>query len=297
MTWRHAKAFSAVVFAALSAVAAEDDTNVVVLVSNPVTLTNRVSEIVTATTATNGMVWVHDPTMRLYSRASGVAYTAATASVGRIESSIREATRQPLDEWNAVVATSKTHRIVYLDAGFTQDLPALAPNLCGWIAGQYQTKFDNRYFVWFNRELEHPPQMAARSRSAGGDTWMDCGWVDWGKTNWVDGTTGKVWKPENDQETPPDGYVPCRELFARRHNFGNTVLHTTSTVSLGGSLGYNANANSVTVEINGAPAANAALPIPLFYAVSQVGTNRVVTAFTNGFVNAENGFMRNPSNE
>lgn len=245
------------------------------LVSNVLVVTNQCKTIVTYTMETNGTAHVNDPTGRLIGTAEEAALRVAAEGQGAIASAAQVAAESARWEWDAFIATNDTH-IVYIDAGFEQDLPALATNFCGWVASSFydREKGEDHYYIWFNREIDYPPSMAARIVSESGTNWLDGAWVDWNVTHEVRG-------------------VLCRELVVKRRN-DMCVLKTGTTITLGGKDGFNADIHNVNIEVGGTPTATTAVSAP-FYAVTIDGTNRVVTAYTNGFINVENGFVKEPT--
>lgn len=245
------------------------------LVSNVLVVTNQCKTIVTYTMEKNGTARVNDPTGRLIGTAEEAALRVAAEGQGAIASAAQVAAESARWEWDAFIATNDTH-IVYIDAGFEQDLPALATNFCGWVASSFydRERGEDHYYVWFNREIDYPPSMAARIVSESGTNWLDGAWVDWNVTHEVRG-------------------VACRELVVKRRN-DMCVLKTGTTITLGGKDGFNADIHNVNIEVGGTPTATTAVSAP-FYAVTTDGTNRVVTAFTNGFINVENGFIKEPT--
>ena len=247
------------------------------LVSNTAIVTNRVQSIVTYTMS-NGVARVQDPSGKLIGTAEERALKIAAEGQADIASAAADAAGTAMEEWYTFTSTTDVN-VVYIDAGFTQDLPALAPNLCGWVAGSFydREEGEDHYYVWFNREIDYPPSMAALMRYEGGTNWADASWVDFDVTHTVQG-------------------VPCRELVVPRRN-ANCVLKTGTVITLGGKDGFDADIHKVNIEIGGIPTPTTSAQLPLFHAVTYSGTNRVVRAYTNGFVNVENGFMKEPTNE
>lgn len=90
--------------------------------------------------------------------------------------------------------------------------------------------------------------------------------------------------------------VACHELVVPRRN-ADCVLRTGNIITFGGKEGFDADIHKCNIEVNGTPSATTEVSVPLFHTVTTVGTNRVVTAYTNGFVKVENGFFKEPSNE
>ena len=246
------------------------------LVSNAVIVTNRCATIVTYTMDTNGVAHVNDPTGRLIGTAEERALKIAADGQVDIASAAADAAGTAREEWDDFIATNDSH-IVYIAADFTQDLPALAPNFCGWIAGSFYDGNDDHYYIWFNRQIDYPPSLAARIVYEGGTNWIEGIWADWDDVEMVRG-------------------VICHKLTVSRRNH-NCVLKTGTIVTLGGKDGFDADIHKVNIEINGQPTATSSVQLPLFYAVTHTGTNRVVTTHTNGFVNAENGFIKEPTHE
>ena len=244
-------------------------------VSKAVIVTNQCARIVTYTMS-NGVARVDDPTGRLIGTAEERALKVAAEGQAEMASAAADAAGWAMEEWNTFSATTDV-KVVYIDANFGQDLPALAPNLCGWIAGSYYDKTNDHYFVWFNREIDYPPSMAARVRHENGTEWMEAEWANFDETHMVQG-------------------VPCRELVVKRRN-AKCVLKTGSIVTLGGPEGFDADIHKVNIEINGTPSATTTIQLPVLYVVTGDGPDRVVEALTNGFVNCENGFVKLPNKE
>ena len=171
------------------------------LVSNVLVVTNQCKTIVTYTMETNGTAHVNDPTGRLIGTAEEAALRVAAEGQGAIASAAQVAAESARWEWDAFIATNDTH-IVYIDAGFEQDLPALATNFCGWVASSFydRERSEDHYYVWFNREIDYPPSMAARIVSESGTNWLYGAWKDWNVTNWIDKATGKPWTRPYDAE-------------------------------------------------------------------------------------------------
>ena len=247
------------------------------LVSNTVVITNEVKTIVTYTMEPDGTAHVNDPTGRLIGTAEEKALRVASEGQADIACAAADAAGTAREEWNEFIATNDTH-IVYIAADFSQELPALAPNLCGWVAGSRYDGKDDHYYVWWNRDIiDYPPSMSARIVSPGGTNWVDGTWADWNVTHMVQG-------------------VPCHELVVPRRN-RDCVLRTGCIITLGGEHGFDVDIHKVNIEINGTPAATTSIQIPLFYTVTHSGTNRIVRAHTNAYVNAENGFIKSPTEE
>ena len=266
-------AFTAAVFALFS-YCGNAATN---LVSNTAIVTNRVKQIVTYTMDTNGVAHVNDPTGRLIGTAEERALKVAAEGQTEIASAAADAAGTAMEEWNDFIRTNDTH-VVYIAADITQDLPALAENLCGWVAGSWYDGESDHYYIWWNRDIiDYPPSMAARIVHEGGTNWLDATWADWDDVEMVRG-------------------VICHKLTVPRRN-KNCVLRTGSIVTLGGPHGFDMDIHKVNIEINGTPAATTTVQLPLFYAITREGTNTVTRAYTNGFVNVENGFMKEPTNE
>ena len=245
------------------------------LISNTAVVTNRCAQIVTYTMS-NDVARVQDPSGRLVGTAEERALKLAAEGQAEMASAAADAAGLAMEEWNTFAATTDV-KVVYIDANFCQDLPALAPNLCGWIAGSYYDHTNDHYFVWFNREIDYPPSMAARVRHENGTEWMEAEWKNFAETHTVQD-------------------VPCRELIVRRRN-EKCVLKTGSIITLGGPDGFDADIHKVNIEINGTPAVTTTIQLAMLYVVTGDGTNQVVEALTNGFVNCENGFVKLPNKE
>lgn len=274
------------------------------LVSNTAIVTNRCAQIVTYTMS-NGVARVQDPSGRIVGTAEEAALRIAAEGQVEIASAAADAAGTAMEEWNEFIRTNDTH-VLYIDGRFGQDLPALAPNLCGWVAAQSFDGTNDHYQIWFNRELDAPPFIQARISAADGTNWLDATWKDWTQTNYYD-RTGKPWTKPYDAEVEflessgtqyinTDAPVPCHELIVPRRN-ADCVFKTGSIITLGGESGFDADANRVTVRIGDVPSVTTALQLPRFWTRQAVGTNTVTTAYTNGFLNVENGFFKEPSNE
>lgn len=168
------------------------------LVSNTAIVTNRCAQIITYTMS-NGVARVQDPTGKLVGTAEEAALRTAAEGQIEIAAAAADAAGTAMEEWREFIRTNDTH-VLYIDGRFGQDLPALAANLCGWVASQWYDGTNDHYQIWFNRDLDVPPFIQARISAAGGTNWLDATWKDWSETNWIDKATGKPWTKPYDAE-------------------------------------------------------------------------------------------------
>ena len=106
---------------------------------------------------------------------------------------------------------------------------------------------------------------------------------------WSLGSTISRWKLERDGVTLMDA-IPVRV---------GTVGYMYDRVSnrLFGNSGTGAFIVGPDVRTTTTTTTTTSQQLPIFHTVTHSGTNRVVRAYTNGFVNVENGFIKEPTNE
>ena len=253
------------VFAALTGSAGTN------LVSNIAVITNWNKEAVTFTRNADGTAHVNDPSGRLIGTAEAKALKVAADAHQTLTEEAGIAAESAMWHWSEFMRTNESS-IVYLSMDFSQELPAMASNLVGWVAKSWYDGEVDHYLIWFNKEQDFPPMMDFRFRREGLTYWEYGTWANWEETETVEG-------------------VVCRELIVPRR-YKDSILKTGSVISFGGREGFDFDPHKVNVEVNGRPTKTMMPRMTNFKTVVWEGTNRVKKAYASGYINIENGAIK-----
>lgn len=240
------------------------------LVSNIAVITNWNKEIVTFQRNADGTARINDPSGQLIGSAEAKALQVAADAHQRMTEEADAAAQTAMWRWDEFMATNNT-MIIYISAGFGQDLIAMADNYCGWIAKSWYDGELDHYLIWFNRQTDFAPLMDFRFRRQGSTYWNYGTWVDWNTTVDVDG-------------------IPCHELTVPRKYY-DSVLKTGSIIIFGGRDGFDADPHKCLISINGVNSLTST-PQCSFRTVVREGTNTVVKTYEMGYIKIENGIIK-----
>ena len=241
------------------------------LVSNIAVITNWNKEIITFQRNADGTAHINDPSGRLIGTAEAKALQVTADAHQRMTEEADAAAQTAMWRWDEFMATNNT-MIIYISAGFGQDLIAMADNYCGWIAKSWYDGELDHYLIWFNRQTDFAPLMDFRFRRQGSTYWNYGTWANWEETETVEGVT-------------------CRELRVPRL-FKDSILKTGSIISFGGREGFDFDPHKVNIEVNGRPTKTMMPRMTNFKTVVWEGTNRIEKAYASGYINIENGAIK-----
>lgn len=240
------------------------------LVSNIAVITNWNKQIVTFRRNADGTAHIDDPSGRLIGTAEAKALQVSANVHQRMTEEANAAAHTAMWRWDEFIATNNS-TIVYISAGFGQDLIAMAENYCGWIARSWFDGELDHYLIWFNRETDFPPLMDFRFRRQGDTYWQYGTWVNWDNIVIVDNAI-------------------CRELTVPRKYY-DCVLKTGSTICFGGRDGFDNDPHKCLISINGVNSLTST-PQCNFRTVVREGTNVVVKVYEMGYIKIENGTIK-----